>query len=81
MPIYVFSPFGNSTHTKSIIGYFHKLEHGIAHLVECLTKKPGAILTQVRVFGAARDFSPRVYIHIYIYMSIVPSRYHSCKAF
>ena len=33
---------------------------GIARLVERLTKKPGAILTRVRVPGAARDFSPRV---------------------
>ena len=32
----------------------------IAQLVECLTEKPGAILTWVRVPGAARDFSPRV---------------------
>ena len=33
---------------------------GIAQLVEYLTKKPGAILRQVQVPGAARDFSPRV---------------------
>ena len=32
----------------------------IAQLVEYLTKKPGAILRQVQVPGAARDFSPRV---------------------
>ena len=33
---------------------------GIAQLVERPTEKPGAILTLVRVPGAARDFSPRV---------------------
>ena len=33
---------------------------GIAQLVECLTKKPGAIPTWLRVPGSARDFSPRV---------------------
>ena len=33
---------------------------GIAQLLERLTEKPGAILTRVRVPGAARDFSPRV---------------------
>ena len=32
----------------------------IAQLVERPTEKPGAILTRVRVRGAARDFSPRV---------------------
>ena len=32
----------------------------IAQLVEHPTEKPGAILTQVRVPGVARDFSPRV---------------------
>ena len=31
---------------------------GIVQLVEYLTKKPGAILRQVQVPGAARDFSP-----------------------
>ena len=30
---------------------------GIAHVVERPTEKPGAILTRVRVPGAARDFS------------------------
>ena len=33
---------------------------GIAQLLERLTEKPGAILTRVRVPGAARDFSARV---------------------
>ena len=33
---------------------------GIAKLAERPTEKPGAILTPVRVHGAARDFSPRV---------------------
>ena len=33
---------------------------GIAQLVERPTEKSGAILTRVRVPGAARDFSPRV---------------------
>ena len=33
---------------------------GIAQLVECPIEKSGAILTRVRVPGAARDFSPRV---------------------
>ena len=33
---------------------------GIAQLVERLTEKLGAILTRVRVPGAAREFSPRV---------------------
>ena len=32
----------------------------IARLAEQQTEKPGAILMQVRVPGAARDFSPRV---------------------
>ena len=31
---------------------------GIAQLVEPATKKPGAILTRVRVPGTARDFLP-----------------------
>ena len=31
---------------------------GIAQLVEHPTEKPGAILTQVHVPGAARDFLP-----------------------
>ena len=33
---------------------------GTAQLVECLTEKPDAILTQVQVQSAARDCSPRV---------------------
>ena len=33
---------------------------GIAQLVDRPTEKTGAILTRVRVPGAARDFSPRV---------------------
>ena len=33
---------------------------GTALLVERPTEKPGAILTRVRVPGAARDFPPRV---------------------
>ena len=33
---------------------------GIAQLAERPTEKPGAILTRVRVPGAARDLSPRV---------------------
>ena len=33
---------------------------GIARLIKRPTEKPGAILTRVRVPGAARDFSPRV---------------------
>ena len=33
---------------------------GMAQLAERLIEKPGAVLTQVRVSGAARDFSPRV---------------------
>ena len=31
---------------------------GIAQLVEHPTENPGAILTQVHIPGAARDFSP-----------------------
>ena len=33
---------------------------GVAQLVESPTEKPGAILTRIRVPGAARDSSPRV---------------------
>ena len=33
---------------------------GIVQLIERPTEKPGAILTRVRVPGAARDFSLRV---------------------
>ena len=33
---------------------------GLAQLVECPTEKSGAVLTRVRVPGAASDFSPRV---------------------
>ena len=33
---------------------------GIAQFVEHPTEKPGTVLTQVRVPGAARDFFPRV---------------------
>ena len=36
------------------------LEVGITQLVKHPTEKPGAILTRVRVPGAAKDFSPRV---------------------
>ena len=32
----------------------------VAQLAECPTENPGTILTQVRVPGAARAFSPRV---------------------
>ena len=34
---------------------------GIVQMVERPTEKPSAILTRVRVPGAARDFSPGVY--------------------
>ena len=33
---------------------------GMAQLAERPTEKPGAMMTRVRVPGAARDFSPRV---------------------
>ena len=33
---------------------------GMAQLAERLTERPGAVLTRVRVSGAARDFSPMV---------------------
>ena len=36
---------------------------GVAQLVEGPTEKPDAILTQVQVPGAAREFSPRVNFH------------------
>ena len=34
----------------------------ISQWVEPPTEKPGAILTRVRVPGAARDFSPRIHL-------------------
>ena len=44
----------------------------IAQLVECPTEKPGAILTQVRVPGATRDFSPSVNFQCRLTVSIQP---------
>ena len=33
-------------------------------MVECPTENPGAILTRVRIFGAARDFFPQSQISV-----------------
>ena len=44
----------------------------IAQLEECPTEKPGATLTQVRVPGAARDFSPSVNFQCRLTVSIQP---------
>ena len=43
-----------------VVGTSHSSGAGIVQLVERPIEKPGAVLTRVRVPGAARDFSSRV---------------------
>ena len=51
---------------------------GIAQLVECLTEKPGAILTWVRVPSTAKDFLPGQFSVHSLMMSVLPARATAC---
>ena len=53
----------------------------MAQLVERPTEKPGAILTRVRVLGAANDFSPRVNFQCILSSACNRMHHHLCAGY